>query len=67
MSNHSKTPACIYTYAFREEERALCYLEMRSFFGMESHVNILKVKSRLLRVEVRLLKSASRLCMKGTT
>ncbi|HDR7795481.1 TRM11 family SAM-dependent methyltransferase [Bacillus cereus group sp. MYBK59-1] len=42
MSNHSKTPACIYTYAFREEERALCYLEMRSFFGMESHVNILK-------------------------
>ncbi|MGR4029578.1 RNA methyltransferase, partial [Bacillus sp. ZZQ-131] len=36
MNNHSKTPACIYTYAFREEERALCYLEMRSFFGMES-------------------------------
>lgn len=42
LNNHSKTPACIYTYAFREEERALCYLEMRSFFGMESHVNILK-------------------------
>lgn len=42
MNNHSKTPACIYTYAFREEERALCYLEMRSFFGMESHINILK-------------------------
>lgn len=42
MNNHRKTPACIYTYAFREEERALCYLEMRSFFGMESHVNILK-------------------------
>lgn len=42
MNNHSKTPACIYTYAFREEERALCYLEMRSFFGTESHVNILK-------------------------
>lgn len=42
MNNHSKTPAYIYTYAFREEERALCYLEMRSFFGMESQVNILK-------------------------
>lgn len=47
MSNHSKTPACIYTYAFREEERALCYLEMRSFFGMESHVNILKSEVKI--------------------
>ena len=42
LNNHSKTPACIYTYAFREEERALCYLEMRSFFGMESQ-QIIKV------------------------
>ncbi|PFJ17081.1 RNA methyltransferase [Bacillus cereus] len=42
MNIHSKAPVCIYTFAFREEERSLCYLEMRSFFGMESHVNILK-------------------------
>jgi tRNA G10 N-methylase Trm11 len=42
LDNHSQTPAYIYTYAFREEERSLCYMEMRSLFGTESHSNILK-------------------------
>ncbi|MFC0271058.1 TRM11 family SAM-dependent methyltransferase [Metabacillus herbersteinensis] len=35
-------PAYIYTYASSEEERSLCHLEMRSFFGKDSHINILK-------------------------
>ncbi|KFN02884.1 methyltransferase domain-containing protein [Bacillus clarus] len=47
MDNHSKTSACIYTYAFREDERSLCYMEMRSLFGVESHVNILKSEIKI--------------------
>ena len=47
LNNHSTTPAFIYTYAFREDERSLCYMEMRSLFGVESHVNILKSKVKI--------------------
>lgn len=32
----------LYTYAFREEERALCQLEMRAFFGFHSTAGTLR-------------------------
>lgn len=47
MDNHSRTPAFIYTYAFREDERSLCYMEMRSLFGVESQFNILKSTTKI--------------------
>ena len=34
----------IYTYAFPEDERSLCALEMRSIFGIDTSTNIVKSK-----------------------
>ncbi|MGX2959533.1 TRM11 family SAM-dependent methyltransferase [Peribacillus sp. JNUCC 23] len=42
MDNHKQIPTFIYTYACRMDERALCYMEMRSLFGIETKTNILK-------------------------
>lgn len=40
MENRNRKRTFIYTYAYREEEQALCELELRSFFGFQpqSHV-----------------------------
>ncbi|MCM3619065.1 RNA methyltransferase [Sutcliffiella horikoshii] len=35
-------PAYIYTYAYSKEERSLCHMEMRSFFGKATDDNIIK-------------------------
>lgn len=40
--NHWESMNSIYHYSCREEERSLCALEMRSFFGMDSKSNILE-------------------------
>ena len=42
MLKESHTSEFIYTYAYHGDERELCQLEMRSFFGMDSSSNILK-------------------------
>lgn len=42
LENQSRIPAFIYTYTYHEDEQALCQLEMRSFFGVDSHTNVLK-------------------------
>ncbi|MBK5445579.1 MULTISPECIES: TRM11 family SAM-dependent methyltransferase [unclassified Peribacillus] len=42
MNNHSRLPAYIYTFTCSPDERSLCNMEMRSFFGLETSVNILK-------------------------
>ena len=39
---NSRQPAFIYTYAYNEDERYLCHLEMRSFFGIDTGTKILK-------------------------
>lgn len=42
MTNISRQPAFIYTYAYNDAERSLCHLEMRSFFGVDTELKILK-------------------------
>ncbi|KQL34646.1 TRM11 family methyltransferase [Psychrobacillus sp. FJAT-21963] len=42
MTNISRQPAFIYTYAYNDAERSLCHLEMRSFFGKDTELKILK-------------------------
>ncbi|MEI4771261.1 RNA methyltransferase [Psychrobacillus sp. FJAT-51614] len=42
MTNISRQPAFIYTYAYNDAERSLCHLEMRSFFGIDTELKILK-------------------------
>jgi tRNA G10 N-methylase Trm11 len=40
--NNQKTTTYIYTYAFHEDERSLCALEMRSLFGKETRSSVLE-------------------------
>ncbi len=42
MINNSRQSAFIYTYAYNEDERSLCHLEMRSFFDIDTEAKILK-------------------------
>ena len=42
MINSSRQSAFIYTYAYNEDERSLCHLEMRSFFDIDTEMKILK-------------------------
>ncbi|MFB5088914.1 RsmD family RNA methyltransferase [Psychrobacillus sp. PGGUH221] len=42
MTNIGRQPAFIYTYAYNDAERSLCHLEMRSFFGKDTELKILK-------------------------
>ncbi|WP_409305628.1 TRM11 family SAM-dependent methyltransferase [Peribacillus sp. SCS-155] len=42
MDNLTQTREFIYTYVCSEEERSLCLLEMRSFFGHDSSKNIIQ-------------------------
>lgn len=42
LTNLSRPSAFIYTYAYNDAERSLCHLEMRSFFGTDTDVKILK-------------------------
>lgn len=41
-NKHTKPTTYIYTYACYEDERPMCALEMRSFFGKESQTSILE-------------------------
>lgn len=41
------TPAFVYTYAYSKEERSLCHLEMRSFFGKATDDNIIRSTIRI--------------------
>jgi tRNA G10 N-methylase Trm11 len=47
LTNHNEASQFIYTYAFREEERSLCNLEMRSLFGTDSPNYILKSTTKI--------------------
>ncbi|MFD6440680.1 TRM11 family SAM-dependent methyltransferase [Peribacillus sp. NPDC060186] len=47
MNNHSRLPAYIYTFTCSPDERSLCNMEMRSFFGLETSVNILKSNNEI--------------------
>ena len=42
LMNISRQPAFIYTFAYNDAERSLCHLEMRSFFGKDTEVKIIK-------------------------
>jgi tRNA G10 N-methylase Trm11 len=42
LTNIGRQPAFIYTYAYNDAERSLCHLEMRSFFGKDTELKILK-------------------------
>lgn len=42
LNNHSREQEFIYTYAYRPEEASLCQLEMRTMFGIESQLDIIK-------------------------
>lgn len=42
MNTDNRLPAYIYTYAYSDDERSLCHLEMRSFFGIDTTSNILR-------------------------
>lgn len=46
MAEQNK-PTYIYTYAYSKEERSLCHLEMRSFFGKATDDNIIKSTKRI--------------------
>lgn len=37
---NSQLPSFVYTYAYPDEERSLCHLEMRSFFGEQAPADI---------------------------
>jgi tRNA G10 N-methylase Trm11 len=47
LTNCNKTPQFIYTYAFREDERSLCNLEMRSLFGTDTPNYIIKSTTKI--------------------
>lgn len=42
LTNFSRQPAFIYTFAYNDAERSLCHLEMRSFFGVDTQTKIIK-------------------------
>ena len=42
MNQLPQTGEFIYTYAYTPDEESLCHLEMRSFFGKDTHAKILK-------------------------
>lgn len=42
MDNNKQNPVFIYTYGYTDEERALCYLEMRSFFKVDTNKKFIK-------------------------
>ena len=42
LNQLTKTGEFIYTFAYTPDEESLCYLEMRSFFGKDTHAKILK-------------------------
>ncbi|WP_226669837.1 TRM11 family SAM-dependent methyltransferase [Metabacillus litoralis] len=47
MNNNSPKPEFIYTYAYSKDEHSLCYMEMRSIFGVESECNIIKSSTKI--------------------
>lgn len=47
MTNISRQPAFIYTYAYNDAERSLCHLEMRSFFGVDTELKIIKSQVKI--------------------
>ena len=47
MDNYSRKPAYIYTYTCSPDERSLCELEMRSFFGFDTKLNLLKNERKI--------------------
>ncbi|WP_313892804.1 RNA methyltransferase [Psychrobacillus sp.] len=47
MTNISREPAFIYTFAYNDAERSLCHLEMRSFFGTDTDVKIIKSSEKV--------------------
>lgn len=42
MDNQNQVTNFIYTYGYTEEEQALCYMEMRAFFGVDSDSKFIK-------------------------
>ena len=42
LNQLAQTGEFIYTYAYTPDEESLCHLEMRSFFGMDTHSNNLR-------------------------
>ncbi|WP_391118576.1 TRM11 family SAM-dependent methyltransferase [Psychrobacillus sp. L3] len=47
MTKLSRQPAFIYTYAYNDAERSLCHLEMRSFFGEDTELKIIKSQVKI--------------------
>ncbi|CAM3998863.1 TRM11 family SAM-dependent methyltransferase [Lederbergia lenta] len=47
MENQNRLPVFIYTYSCHEDEKDLCQLEMRAFFGVDSNTNVLKSSKKV--------------------
>ena len=47
MKNLNDHPSFIYTFAYNDAERSLCHLEMRSFFGYDTDMKILKSDTKI--------------------
>jgi tRNA G10 N-methylase Trm11 len=47
LNKNKKIQSFIYTYAFSEEERSLCCMEMRSLFGIESESKLIKSTTKI--------------------
>jgi len=47
LNQLTQTNEFIYTYAYTPDEEALCHLEMRSFFGMDTPTKIIKSSNEL--------------------
>lgn len=47
LKNSNEYPSYIYTFAYNDAERSLCHLELRSFFGYDTDMKILKSDTKI--------------------
>jgi tRNA G10 N-methylase Trm11 len=66
-SNDQKITTYIYTYAFPEDERSLCALEMRSLFGIESQASVLESNVKVDPTRSPFIKERLSVMYKGET
>ncbi|KIL51115.1 TRM11 family SAM-dependent methyltransferase [Jeotgalibacillus campisalis] len=67
MNNLPATGDFIYTFAYNDEEKDLCHLEMRSLFGRQSDTKILKTDRDIHPSRSPFVKERIRVLMEGRT
>lgn len=67
MTNISRQPAFIYTFAYNDAERSLCHLEMRSFFGVDTELKILKSNVKIEPSRSPFMKGRVEVLVEGDT